>query len=269
MRFKTIREEVVGKVRLRLLSTDGEYVGMIIARDGTSSKLHGADPIHLWAQLRNEVGKSNPNFVGYDGARANFLRKFPGGFEESVYLTQERNPKLAAKRLLDDVLPLSADVRVDVHKCQEVSRVFQATNLLHVQEKIRVREVLESPAGPAFVEACRAFSIGDQRAALADLQRILGPFQCAKWTVVTYLAFLWRPDAHMFLKPDISKEFADRVGHPFSSDYSTRLDPSVYESLQDLIAKTSESIADLSPADNIDVQSYVWVVGRYKDPGKA
>jgi hypothetical protein len=35
----------------------------------------------------------------------------------------------------------------------------------------------------------------------------------------TYLPFLWRPEAHMFLKPEITTEFAARVGHRLADDY--------------------------------------------------
>jgi hypothetical protein len=41
--------------------------------------------------------------------------------------------------------------------------------------------------------------------------------------------------------------------------------PEVYESLLDLVAKTEKEIVDLKPTDRIDVQSFIWVVGAYKD----
>jgi hypothetical protein len=50
------------------------------------------------------------------------------------------------------------------------------------------------------------------------------PHDDAKWTVVTYLPFLWRPGAHMFLKGEVTTEFAARVGHRLADDYEPRLD---------------------------------------------
>jgi hypothetical protein len=87
----------------------------------------------------------------------------------------------------------------------------------------------------------------------------------AKWTVVTYLLFLWRPDTHMFLKPEVTKDFAARVGHRFASDYEARLHLPVYESLLDLVAKTAPELSDLKPQDGIDIQSFIWVVGDYRE----
>ena len=51
------------------------------------------------------------------------------------------------------------------------------------------------------------------------MERALKHHESAKWTVVTYLPFLWRPETHMFLKPEVTKDFAARVGHRFASDY--------------------------------------------------
>lgn len=62
----------------------------------------------------------------------------------------------------------------------------------------------------------------------------LKPHDNAKWTVVTYLPYLWRPDTHMFLKPEVTKNFATRVGHRFAAEYEPRLSLTVYESLLDL-----------------------------------
>ena len=63
------------------------------------------------------------------------------------------------------------------------------------------------------------------------MERILSKHDNAKWTVVTYLPFLWRPEQHMFLKPVVTQDFAERVGHSFVHEYSPALEPDVYASL--------------------------------------
>jgi hypothetical protein len=74
------------------------------------------------------------------------------------------------------------------------------------------------------------------------MERALKPHDSAKWTVATYLPFLWQPEKHMFLKPEVTKDFAARVGHRFATDYEARLDFSVYESLLDLASKMATEI---------------------------
>jgi hypothetical protein len=91
------------------------------------------------------------------------------------------------------------------------------------------------------------------------------PYDAAKWTAITYLPFLWRPDLHMFLKPEVTKEFAERVGHRFAHVYAPALDMAVYECLLDLVRQTSEEIVDLHPRDHIDIGSFIWVAGAYTE----
>ena len=101
------------------------------------------------------------------------------------------------------------------------------------------------------------------------MESTLRRYEAAKWTVVTYLPFLWRPEQHMFLKPETTKDFAQRVGHSFASDYEPQLDLFVYESLLDLATRTSTELSDLRPRDRIDVQSFIWVIGNYPEPEPA
>jgi hypothetical protein len=73
----------------------------------------------------------------------------------------------------------------------------------------------------------------------------------------------------MFLKPEVTRDFAARVGHRYAFDYSADLDAAVYDSLLDLTAKTTAELAELRPRDRIDVQSFIWVIGGYKrQPGE-
>ena len=68
----------------------------------------------------------------------------------------------------------------------------------------------------------------------------------------------------MFLKPEVAKDFAARVGHRFAQDYQSSLKPEIYESLLDLADKTTSELSSLKPRDRVDVQSFIWVVGDYR-----
>ena len=69
----------------------------------------------------------------------------------------------------------------------------------------------------------------------------------------------------MFLKPTVSVDFAERVGHPFSHVYEPRIKMDVYDSLLDLTRRTEMELADLCPRDRIDIQSFIWVIGGSYD----
>jgi len=142
---------------------------------------------------------------------------------------------------------------------------FERQTCYHLFEKVRLQDVLRGPNADSFIRAAARFAIGDTKPALLEMERALRPDDSAKWTVVTYLPFLWRPDQHMFLKPEVTGDFAVRVGHRFASDYEPGLNIAVYDSLLDLAARTSAELADLNPRDRIDVQSFIWVIGAYRE----
>jgi hypothetical protein len=258
-----VREATVGEATLRLFKENGSFKGAAIVGKSVTV-LEGNDADDVWRRLHDEAGKANPKYFGFGGARNRFLHFFPNGFQSIGYSGQERDYKVAAKSKLD--------AAVSVEKAaagsgfgEAILSVFRATNLLSPFEKTRLQDVLRGPHADSFIGAAARFTLGEGKSALLDMERALKPHDNAKWTVVTYLPFLWRPEQHMFLKPEVTKDFAARVGHRFASDYGPHLNIEVYESLLDLSSKTGYELADLQPRDRIDVQSFIWVVGDYKD----
>ena len=266
--MKTIRQEVIGKNILRLVDTGKGIVGLLISGGKQLDRIEGNDAAEVWAQLRAAVGKASDAYFGFDGARARFLKFFPDGFRSPAFegdnKTGERNYKVKAKAKLDASAPL-AQALIGTGYGEAVLSAYRATNLLSPFEKTLLDAMLRGPDADAFIRAAARFATGEIGPALDAMELILLKHENAKWTVVTYLPFLWRPETHMFLKPVVTQDFAERVGHPFVHDYSPTLDPVVYASLLDLMAITKAELANLQPRDNIDLQSFVWTVGEYKD----
>jgi hypothetical protein len=265
MTIRTIREQSLGKLTLRLLETNGAFSGIILG--GPKERIgpiSGESAEAVWRRLNDEAGKADRSYFGFDGARARFLRFFPQGFADPGYVAAERNYKLAAKQKLDTTAPL-AEAATGSGFGEAILAVFRATNLLSPFEKTRLQDVLRGKSADAFVRAAAQFTQGAGAPALLDMERALRPHDNAKWTVVTYLPFLWRPEAHMFLKPEVTQDFATRIGHRFRFDYEPRLDIAVYQSLLDLAQQTEQELAELHPRDRIDVQSFIWVVGAYSE----
>lgn len=263
--MKTVKDTRLGDAELRLVDMGG---GLFIARalvNGTEKlRFEGKTADEAWTLLHNEIGKTNPKYVGFAGARNRFLHFFPNGFHSDGYRIEERDYKIAAKKVLDREVPLTKAAEGSGFG-EEVLAVFRDTNLLFRIEKARVQEALRGPNADRFIRAAAKFTLGDTKAGLLEMERALKPHNAANWTVVTYLPFLWKPAAHMFLKPSVTREFAARVGHQFSQDYESRLNIHVYDSLLELVAKTETELADLKPCDRIDIQSFIWVVGDYQD----
>lgn len=272
--MKTIRDDTIGKTALRLVDTGKGFVGLLLAGGKQLERIDGTDPEQVWAQLRMAVGKASPAYFGFSGARARFRQFFPGGFHSEAFEGDgrgtfgERNYKIRAKSKLDESAPLDAALTGSGFG-EAVLSAYRATNLLSPFEKTRLDPVLRGPDADAFIQAAARFAMGEVDAGLAAMAGILARHDNAKWTVATYLPFLWRPDTHMFLKPTVTRDFAERVGHPFAHDYAPALEPRVYASLLDLMAATRAELADLQPRDNIDLQSFVWTVGEYRGGDEA
>jgi hypothetical protein len=264
--IKTVRETKLGDLVLRLVEKDKLFIGIVVGNP--SIRFEGVDADEVWRRLHDEANKANPQYFGFDGARARFLRFFPGGFHSQAFAKSERDYKAWAKNKLDATVPLEK-AATGRGFGKAILLVFQATNLLSVFEKVRLEEVLNGPNADTFVRSAASFALGDTKSALLDMERVLRPHDSAKWTVATYLPFLWRPQQHMFLKPEVTNDFAVRVGHRFAKDYEPALRTDVYESLLDLVQKTETELADLKPRDRIDVQSFIWVIGHYKDDREA
>lgn len=257
-----LREATVGDATLRLFKETGAFKSAVIVGK-TVKVIEGDDADDVWRRMHDEAGRANPKYFGFDGARNRFLGFFPEGFRSKDYDRRERDYKIDAKSGLDKDAPLDKAAS-GAGYAKAALDAFQ-TNLLSPFEKMRIRDALRGPAADDFVRAAAQFTLGGGKPALAAMEAALKPHDAAKWTTVTYLPFLWRPEEHMFLKPEATKDFATRVGHRFAHAYEARLDLAVYDSLLDLAARTATELSDLEPRDRIDVQSFIWVVGNYKD----
>jgi hypothetical protein len=257
---ETIRTGKLGKKDLRLVRKDGRFFGLA---DGKVCA-EGESVDDVWQRLHDDAGKSDPKYFGFAGARGRFLQFFPNGFHSDGYAAQERDYKLAAKNRLDATVPIEQSANGSGYG-EAALAVFRATNMLSSFEQMRVQDVLRSPQADDFIRAAARFAQEGSQGNLLDMERALKPHDAAKWTVITYLPYLWRPELHMFLKPEATKDFAARVGHRFADDYEPRLHLTVYESLLDLVDKTAMQLADLMPRDRIDIQSFIWVVGDYRE----
>lgn len=262
--MKTIKETKLGDFVLRLVETGKEFAGVVISGKEIKARENGTNPDEVWRQLHDAAVRLNPLFIGYSSARARFLHFFTEGFSGDYFSREERAYKLKAKEKLDESLPLSTASN-GKGLGEAALAAFRATNLLFPVEKAQMKDLLRGPDADLFVRLSAEFAEGDTKVALEELRVLLKSHNCAKWTVVTYLPFLWKPEIHMFLKPMVMKTFAERVGHRFANDYVPELDITVYESLLDLANQTGSKIADLGPRDMIDIQSFIWTVVEYKE----
>lgn len=262
--LKTIRTEVVAKLTLRMLREGDAFVGIILGGK-PATPIRGDNMEIVWAQLRASVGQAHPNYFGFDGAVSRFLHCFPEGFRGQPFLDHERIYKVAAADYLRSTLPLQRGASAGPADAEAAMRAFSKTNMLSAFEQARTRDVLKSDEGAAFIRAAASLAGGESATALAEITRIFQPHGQVSWPAATYLPFLWSPDTQMFLKPNVTRDFAERVGHRFARSYEAALNPTVYEDLLDLAQTTRRELSALAPRDFIDIQSFIWIVGAYDE----
>lgn len=262
--MKQVWAETVNGVRAAIVRTENGYRG-VTWRDGVPSQpLEHEDLNVLKAAMLNEAGRAHPDYFGIDEAIKRFLSFFPAGFSDPQYHAQEREYKVRAREALLTAAPLDRALQAD----QELAagcRKGLNTNLLSRFEAARLNEVLASSEGPCFVRAAASFAIEPSQRDLHAMAQAVGPHGRISWPLATYLPYLWSPDIQMFLKPEATRDFAVKVNHSFAHDYEAAIELPVYKSLLDLADWTQRQIASLQPADRIDVQSFIWVVGSYTD----
>jgi hypothetical protein len=263
--MKTIKEEVVGKATLRLLEGRDGLTGIVIVDGKVSTSVTGGDKDNIWQELKSRLSKVHPDYFGYEGAKIRFLKMFKDGFAGKQFNQFERDYKVAARDLLLATVPIGKALVATSAECDLIAKVYAKTNMLSQFEHARVREVLKSEQGPQFVSGAASLAIGQVSEGLASMSQAIKKFGPVSWPAATYLPFLWYPDTQMFLKPQVTKDFAERVGHSFTQEYSAAFSVSVYESLQNLTSETEAKISDLNPKDRIDIQSFIWIVGAYEE----
>lgn len=226
-------------------------------------------------QLGSALRISNPAKSMPSGAlkcRRKFLRFFKDGFHDDTYIDWERGYKWAAHETWAHTLGEQEYRRLlKAGEFEEIAaravRLESRTNLLFSFEKMALRDAVKGTEGARrFGEGLFEYVYGE--GTLEDrfdawVETVSGlprrQTRVLTWPVVTVFGFLGNPQAHMFLKPNVTKIAARQYGFPFH--YVSRPTWSTYRSLLDFAGTIRRDQRDLRPRDMIDLQSFIWVQG--------
>ena len=204
--------------------------------------------------------------------RRKFLRFFPGGFTDETYIDWERGYKWAAHERWRDVLErdrYKALLRAGNYEeiAAHAVRLESRTNLLFSFEKMALRDAVKSTQGAKlFADGLFDYVYGGEnderrftrwRDVVASLPR--RQTRVLTWPILTVFGFIARPDAHIFLKPNVTRTAAREYGFDFK--YASRPSWETYRSLLDFAETVRRDLKDLRPRDMIDLQSFIWVQG--------
>jgi hypothetical protein len=215
--------------------------------------------------------------VGALKARRKFLKVFPRGFGDELYLDWERGYKWDAHQRWERVLSeplfgsLLAEKAYDRIAATALT-IESRTNLLFSFEKMALRDAVRSPAGAkAFASGLFEFLHGADalESRFASWVDVIGRLPRRKtrvltWPSATIFGFIAQPRSHFFFKPTVTQKAARRYG--MELDYASRPSWQVYLGLLQFVRSVKHDIRDLRPRDMIDLQSYLWVQGSDEYP---
>jgi hypothetical protein len=220
------------------------------------------------AKARRETTLSK----GAQRAREKFLRYFPKGFTDEKYIDWERGYKWNAHEQWEEVLDRNAFRRLlrdgkFAEICAAAVRIEARTNLLFSFEKMALRDAVKPAAGAQkFAEGLFEFLHGragiETRfdrwcAVIAGLPR--RGRRVLTHPVATVFGFIAAPETHIFLKPNVTRAAAREYG--FDLYYNSTPSSETYASMLEFAGTVRRDLADLSPRDMIDIQSFMWVLG--------
>jgi hypothetical protein len=199
-------------------------------------------------------------------ARRTFLEVFPDGFRDELYLSWERDYKVEAHRRWREEVGGKAELRaaLDAGRHKEVAaaavRVESSRPLLFSFEKMALRDaVVRSESGARrFAEGLYDWLHGpggepERFDRWAEVVQSLPrrKTRVATWPVVTVFGAIARPRVHFF------------AAEAYGFDLRYRSTPSweTYSSVLELARVVRADLADLRPRDQIDIQSFLWVLG--------
>lgn len=201
-----------------------------------------------------------------------FLEKFPKGFDDPLYLDQERNYKLKASSYCREHLTSAAFSDTNEQSTSLLDHVRKLVGMTNmIQGSFEKPKLLDTIGNPEHSELFRGaladvlHGAGDPPTRLERFSEALGQLGLMKWTYATYFLFLSEPDACMFVKPEGLKRSLEISGYQridYESEPSARLYREILRFAEWLKKKLEqEQRPELKPRDMIDVQSFIWVQG--------
>jgi hypothetical protein len=243
----------------------------------TDSQLDNLPPYADGAFVQKAKGR-----VTLEQGIERFASRFPLYFEDPAYLGDarkgERNAKWAAHRKFVDTLGggrleelLAAGNLAELRR--RALAVEGATNLLSVFEKAALKEAIAGADGAREFFTLLSAVLLEPTLSQPTFQAFLDfvdalPGKSAKstasqWAIATVLPYLADPTRFMFLKPEVTQKCAARI--VFDLRYSTDMKWSTYQQLLEMSDFLLGRLEPYKARDYIDVQSFVWLIGQWKE----
>jgi hypothetical protein len=237
-----------------------------------TAKIQSHPRLDNLAPLQGDSVTEGEAYVSLAEGTARFLRRFPRGFADAGYLKKERNYKWEAheecRRLLSKVqLSKLLERRDHGEIADRALRVAGMVNLPTRWDHMALNDALKNPLDQErFAAALFDLLHGEapEQQRFTEFAKVLGSLPqrqspVLSWPNQTILPFLYAPKHQMFMKPGVTKQAANRCA--FDLRYQPEPNWTTYSQLLKLSETLFAELEDLGPRDNIDVQSFIWLIG--------
>ena len=209
--------------------------------------------------------------------RKKFLYYFKKGYSDSTYIAWERKYKLDAHFAFQQVFNKREYERLLLaRKFNDIAlgavRIESKTNLLFSFEKMALRDAVKPALGAkAFSQGLYEYVYGRESLPerFQDFSEVIASLprkqtRVHTWPLQTVFGFIANPQEHIFLKPRVTQVAAEK--YHFDFQYRSKPNWETYKGLLDFADEIRKDTSDLKPQDNIDLQSFIWVMGSDEYP---
>ena len=206
-----------------------------------------------------------------------FLHYYPKGYTDKKYIAWERSYKWEAHLAWEEQLNRKEyEALLAKGKYADIAlravRLETRTNLLFSFEKMALRDAVKTTSG------AKAFSLGlfnyiygrqslkERFETFAEILASLPRKQTRvlTWPLQTVFGFIAKPEEFIFMKPRVTKIAAEKYQYNFL--YESKPNWATYHGLLSFADQIRKDVSHLKPADYIDLQSFIWVMGSDEYP---
>jgi hypothetical protein len=208
--------------------------------------------------------------MSHNEALANFMSKYPKGFNDPTLIERELGYKRDASALFQKLLGKGSGMRLlAAGRLEEIARVldqlFHATNIPATQEIMAVHDGLKDhgAAGQFLAGLLKFVDVPGPKTFAALVESVdrlpaqTGRARVLTWPIVTLLPFFADPERFIVLKPTMTKTAAERLF--FDLGYDSTPNWPTYERTLAFATSLRELLKPQGARDFIDVQSFIWV----------
>ena len=206
-----------------------------------------------------------------------FLYYFKKGYRDQKYIDWERQYKLDAHFQFQQDLDADSYLKLlEQEKFEEIAlkavKIESRTNLLFSFEKMALRDAIKTADGAkAFALGLFEYIYGNNalQERFENFVEVVSTLprkqtRVLTWPLVTVFGFIGNPAEHVFLKPRVTKIAAEK--YHFDFKYHSRPNWNTYQNLLEFAEQIREDTKEYKPADYIDLQSFIWVMGSDEYP---